>query len=106
MEFHIHREIRERLQLDETLFSYTGNVIFANVTASRVLAQRWNEARGADADPAGAMNAGALFAMVRSPGGEGQSASRGGGEATPRGCVMGRRPEGRISYGIFYSSAL
>ena len=63
MEFHIHREIRERLQLDETLFSYTGNVIFANVTASRVLAQRWNEARGVDADPAGAMNAGALFAM-------------------------------------------
>ena len=54
MEFHISRELRDKLELDDLLFSYTGNVVFANVAASRKLAQKLNEARGADADPAGA----------------------------------------------------
>ena len=63
MEFHIHRELRERLGVDERLFSYTGNVVFANVTACRQLAQKMNEARGAERDPAKTVNAGALFAM-------------------------------------------
>jgi glycosidase len=63
MEFHISRAIRDRLELDDVLFSYTGNVVFGNVAASRKLAQKMNEARGADADPAGVVNAGALFAM-------------------------------------------
>src|SRR5947208_15773478 len=40
MEFHIARSIREQIDLDDLLFSYTGNVIFANVTASRRLAER------------------------------------------------------------------
>jgi glycosidase len=63
MEFHIHRELRERLDVDDRLFSYTGNVVFANVTACRVLAQKMNEARGAGNDPTRIVNAGALFAM-------------------------------------------
>jgi len=63
MEFHIHRELRERLGVDDQLFSYTGNVVFANVTACRVLAQKMNEARGAGNDPNRIVNAGALFAM-------------------------------------------
>ena len=63
MEFHIHRDLRERLQVDDRLFSYTGNVVFANVNACRLLAQKMNEARGADTDPAKIVNAGALFAM-------------------------------------------
>src|ERR1700722_2523311 len=63
MEFHIHRELRARLDVDDHLFSYTGNVIFANVTACRVLAQKMNEAREAGNDPAKIVNAGALFAM-------------------------------------------
>src|SRR5579863_7514807 len=63
MEFHISRAVREQAQVDEQLFSYTGNVVFANVAASRKLAEALNKARGADADPAGAFNAGALFAM-------------------------------------------
>jgi len=63
MEFHINRELRERLGVDDQLFSYTGNVVFANVTACRVLAQKMNEARGAGNDPAKIVNAGALFAM-------------------------------------------
>jgi hypothetical protein len=42
MEFHISRLIRERIDLDDLLFSFSGNVIFANVTASRRLAERLN----------------------------------------------------------------
>jgi len=63
MQFHISRGIRERLKIDGLLFSYTGNVIFANVAASRTMANELNEARGAGADPAKVVNAGALFAM-------------------------------------------
>ena len=63
MEFHISRTVREKLDVDELLFSYTGNVIFGDVAASRKLASRLNELRGPDADPARTINAGALFAM-------------------------------------------
>ncbi len=42
MEFHISREIRDRLELDDLLFSYTGNVVFANVAAARKMAQALN----------------------------------------------------------------
>ena len=63
MEFHISRDVREATQVDDMLFSYTGNVVFADVAASRKLAEALNRSRGADADPAGAVNAGALFAM-------------------------------------------
>jgi len=63
MEFHISRAQRDRLDVDGLLFSYTGNVIFANVAASRRLASRLNDARGAAAEPADVVNAGALFAM-------------------------------------------
>jgi len=59
MEFHINRSIRERLDLDDVLFSYTGNVVFANVAASRRLAAQLNEGHGGDS----VVNAGALFAM-------------------------------------------
>jgi glycosidase len=63
MEFHISRAVREGTQVDDLLFSYSGNAVFANVAASRKLAAALNEARGPNADPAGAYNAGALFAM-------------------------------------------
>ena len=63
MEFHISRAVREATKVDDLLFSYTGNVVFANVAASRKLAAALNEARGPEADPAGGFNAGALFAM-------------------------------------------
>ncbi|MGA7315137.1 MAG: alpha-amylase family glycosyl hydrolase [Silvibacterium sp.] len=63
MEFHISRAIREKLNTDGLLFSYTGNVIFANLAASRKLASQLNDARGTAADPAKIVNAGALFAM-------------------------------------------
>ena len=63
MEFHISRAFRDKLGIDELLFSYTGNVVFGSVAASRKLAQGINEARGTNADPARIVNAGALFAM-------------------------------------------
>jgi hypothetical protein len=63
MEFHISRTIREKLEIDGLLFSYTGNVVFANVATSRKLANRLNESRGANPDPSKLVNAGALFAM-------------------------------------------
>jgi hypothetical protein len=63
MEFHISRAVRDKLNTDELLFSYTGNVVFGNVAASRKLASQLNEARGAETDPAKTINGGALFAM-------------------------------------------
>ena len=63
MEFHISRAVRDRLDLDDLLFGFSGNVVFGNVAASRKLAQKMNDARGADAGPEGFVNAGALFAM-------------------------------------------
>ena len=63
MEFHIARAVRERVELDELLFSFTGNVLFANVAASRKLAQRLNVLQGPDAAPETRIHAGALFAM-------------------------------------------
>ncbi|HTY85397.1 MAG TPA: hypothetical protein VMB19_14335, partial [Silvibacterium sp.] len=60
MEFHISRKLRDKLEVSGLLFSYTGNAVFADVTASRKLAARLNEARGPNTDP---INAGALFAM-------------------------------------------
>jgi len=63
MEFHISRAVREAAKVDDVLFSYAGNVVFANVAASRKLAEALNQARGPDADPAGTIHAGALFAM-------------------------------------------
>lgn len=63
MEFHINRSVRERLGLDDLFFSYTGNVVFANVTASRKLAARMNEDRERHGHGAEVVNAGKLFAM-------------------------------------------
>jgi glycosidase len=63
MEFHISRKVRDKLDVTGLLFSYTGNAVFADVTASRKLAARLNEARGPNADPDKIINAGALFAM-------------------------------------------
>lgn len=63
MEFHIRRALRDRLKLDDLLFSQTGNVIFADVAASRRLAKDLNDLRGTAADPDSTIHAGALFAM-------------------------------------------
>ena len=63
MEFHISRNARDRYKIKETLFSFSGNVVFANLADSRELAHRMNEERGAQQDPSRAVNPGALYAM-------------------------------------------
>ncbi len=69
MEFHIARAFRDRFELRDLLFSFTGNVIFGNVAASRRLAQQMNDARialggpTAGQDPKAVVHAGQLFAM-------------------------------------------
>jgi glycosidase len=63
MEFHISRTARDRYKTDQALFSFNGNVIFADVKASRELAQRMNQVRGTEQDPERVINPGALFAM-------------------------------------------
>jgi glycosidase len=63
MEFHISKSIRKTLDLDDLLFSFSGNVVFANVAACRKLAMRLNELDVVTASPEKAVNAGALFAM-------------------------------------------
>ena len=63
MEFHISRAARNRYQVQQTLFSFAGNVIFGDLKASRELAHRMNQVRGTEQDPAQAIHPGALFAM-------------------------------------------
>jgi glycosidase len=62
-EFHVARAARERYGLADTLFSLTGNVVLANLAASRKFAQRMNEVRQAELHPERAVHAGALNAM-------------------------------------------
>ena len=45
MEFHVSRDARDEYKFDESLFSYNGNVIFANFHAARTFAQRINQRR-------------------------------------------------------------
>jgi hypothetical protein len=63
MEFHIARKARERYQFAESLFSYTGNVVFANMAACRDFAYRMNTVRDVDKHPELAVHAGQLYAM-------------------------------------------
>ncbi len=63
MEFHISRAARERYQFPESLFSFNGNVVFADLDACRAFAFRMNQVRDAARNPDQAVHAGQLFAM-------------------------------------------
>jgi glycosidase len=63
MEFHIARAARERYRFAESLFSFNGNVVFADLDACRTFAHRMNGVRDAAHHPDRAVHAGALFAM-------------------------------------------
>jgi glycosidase len=63
MEFHISRNARERYRFAESLFSYTGNVVFADMAACRAFAHRMNQVREAEKHPERTIHAGQLFAM-------------------------------------------
>src|SRR6202522_1977561 len=63
MEFHVSREARDRYEFNQTLFAFSGNVVFANLGASREFAHRMNERRGVDKDFSKTIQPGALYAM-------------------------------------------
>ena len=63
MEFHVSREARDRYRFSKTLFTFSGNVVFANLAASREFAHRMNQVRGAERDPARTVYPGAFYAM-------------------------------------------
>src|SRR5436190_15749783 len=63
LEFHISRTARDRYQFDDTLFSLTGNVVFANFHASRVFAQKINDKRDLVRYPEQTVRAGHINAM-------------------------------------------
>ena len=63
MEFHISRKARKRYQFEDSLFSFNGNVIFANFHAARVFSQRMNEVRNVVANPQLAVRSGQINAL-------------------------------------------
>ena len=63
MEFHISRATRDRYQFPTALFSFSGNVIFANITGARQLAHRINQVRDVRNHPDRAVHAAALYVM-------------------------------------------
>ncbi len=63
MEFHVSRQARDRYQIDETLFSLSGNVILPNFHAARVLAQKMNDKRDLIRYPEQAVKAGHINTM-------------------------------------------
>ncbi|HNS50865.1 MAG TPA: alpha-amylase family glycosyl hydrolase [Anaerolineae bacterium] len=63
MEFHVSRRARDRYRFDDSLFSLTGNVVFANLHAARVFAQRMNDQRDLARYPEAAVRAGQINAM-------------------------------------------
>ncbi|WP_448334799.1 alpha-amylase family glycosyl hydrolase [Bellilinea sp.] len=63
MEFHISRQARDRYQFDESLFSFNGNVVFANFHAARQFAQKMNVYRDLLNYPERAVKAGQVNAL-------------------------------------------
>lgn len=63
MEFHISRRARDRYQFDQSLFTLTGNVVFANFHAVRMFSQKMNQQRDLVTFPEQAVRAGELNAM-------------------------------------------
>ncbi|MFL5804762.1 MAG: alpha-amylase family glycosyl hydrolase, partial [Roseiflexaceae bacterium] len=63
MEFHVSRAARDRYQFDESLFSISGNVVFANFHAARVFAQKMNQRRDLVRFPEQAVHASQINAL-------------------------------------------
>jgi glycosidase len=62
-EFHISKAARDKFEFDETLFSTSGNVIFANIHGVRKFAERINKKRKEDGKKLPSLSAGDIFAM-------------------------------------------
>ncbi len=63
MEFHITRAARDKYQFDELLFSFNGNVVFANFQASRNFAHKMNLQRSDVNDPTSFIAPGQINAL-------------------------------------------
>ncbi len=63
MEFHIARQARDRYQFDLSLYSYSGNAIFANFHAVRLFVQKMNQHRDLLHYPEQAIRAGQINAL-------------------------------------------
>lgn len=63
-EFHVSRLSRDRYRFADALFSLSGNVVFADLAASRDFAHRMNLVREVDRHPELAVHPGALNAMA------------------------------------------
>jgi len=63
-EFHVSRAARERYRFEEELFSWNGNVLFANMAASRRFAEKMNRQREVERYPERTIYPGALNAMA------------------------------------------
>ncbi len=62
-EFHVSRLVRDQYQFEEEIFSWNGNVFFANPAASRRFAEKMNRLRDVQKHPELAVRPGALNAM-------------------------------------------
>jgi len=62
-EFHISRQVRERYAFDDSLFSFNGNVVFANFHAARLFAQKMNDQLDLARFPEKTVRAGQINAM-------------------------------------------
>ena len=63
MEFHISRKVRDRYEFDDSLFSMTGNVFFADLHAVRLFTHKMNEKRNVINFPEEALSASEMYAM-------------------------------------------
>src|SRR5690348_15754568 len=63
-EFHVSRDARARYRFEEELLSWNGNVLFANVAASRHFAEKMNQQRDVERHPERTIHPGALNAMA------------------------------------------
>ncbi len=63
MEFHVSRQARDRYQFDQALFTFSGNVIFADFFAARQFAQKMNQKRDLVNFPEQTVKAGQLNAF-------------------------------------------
>ena len=62
-EFHILASVRKKYQVDESLFTNSGNVIFPNYHTVRLLAQKMNAQRDLQKHPKQTIRTGQLNAM-------------------------------------------
>ena len=62
-EFHVSRQSRDRFEFDQSLFTFNGNVIFANFHAARMFAEKINQKRDLVNFPERAVKAGQVNAM-------------------------------------------